>query len=217
VAFLIIRSWSDSESAESSEPVVSSTISPPTRPPPTSVPEPTPEPTPVVLGDQERVWVYADSTIVPDSCLDLVPVMIPADEPASAMGKAVRCTPAVADIFRTTYRRGPDGVLRLQSIELFVVTTPALPQPFGNEECRDIEPYLLPADQPVENAGFVAVCSWAPSARGAPPRSRIAAWSAVVEGSGAPPFPPDTPCWRMLPYLGAPRGADTVKVRCIIE
>src|SRR4029077_13868528 len=45
----------------------------------------TPAPTPIdtVLGTSERVWVYADSAIVPQACLDLLPDMIPDTAPAS--------------------------------------------------------------------------------------------------------------------------------------
>lgn len=200
----------------SSEPP--STVSVPTVPastqaPPTS----TPEPTPTVLRERELVWVYADSTIVPQSCFDLLADMIPVAAPASLAGKAVECSPGVADLFRTTYRRNPGGLLQLREVQLFVVTTPALPQPFGDEACRDIAQYLLPASQPVENAGLVAVCSWVPPVRGAPVRPRIETWSAIVKDSTRTEFPAETPCWQMLPYLGAPRGADTVKLRCVID
>jgi hypothetical protein len=169
------------------------------------------------LETSERVWVYADSTIVPETCFDLVADMIPADAPTSIAGKAVECNVGAADHVRATYQRGPDGVLHLAEVELFVLTAPSLPQPYTYSSCRDIAAYLLPASVPSEQAGFLAICSWSPTPRGSAMQPRIETWSGVPVGSSRTDFPADTPCWVMLGYLGSQLEAQTVKVRCVID
>src|SRR6185503_10739321 len=56
-------------------------------------PSPSLAPTPasVLNGSTQRVWVYEDSRIMPTSCLDLLPDMVPYTAPSSTSGKSIEC------------------------------------------------------------------------------------------------------------------------------
>jgi hypothetical protein len=134
----------------------------------------------------------------------------------NAIGKAVDCVPGVGDRFRVKYARAPDGVLHLVEVELFVLLSSAFPQLSTYYSCREVEQLLLPSSLPAEQARYVAVCRYLPPLRG-DSRPQISTWSGVPVGSPRTDFPPDTPCWRFLDYLGSQLEAETIKIRCVID
>ena len=168
------------------------------------------------LGTQQQVWIYADSSLQGESCLEFLPDMIPTTASPATPGKAVECIWDHGSQIRLTLEKDEFGVLHLVEVSHLVVTTNSLPQPYFIQSCSAIEAYLFPGNaSPEDGSATVALCRYVPPGRGADWRM-IQTWSPVLAGSDVSAFPPDTPCWHLAINLGSTLEAESVPIRCIL-
>lgn len=166
--------------------------------------EPRGSDTVLLPGAAVRVWVYGDSKINPQTCMDLLPDMIPEYALLDAPGKAASCRWPDGTT-RVDFLYDKSGVLFLNNVGVLLLAH-SRPSYGDGRPCSDLAQFLIPASVDPANVGndFV-LCYIEPPLKGHEPANPIRVWAGF--DIRAPAVAPDAPCWEFTRYLGPGREA----------
>lgn len=167
-------------------------------------------------GEEITVQVYRGSMRggSPD-CYDILADMVPSVAMATAPGEPMKCQ--LGKSGRLTFLEDDHGVRFLDGVELLLVATTALPQPYHYSQCGDLRPYLVPASPKADPSAHILVCDVQPLPRGANPGNRITITARLPENAAPATIPADTRCWELTRYLGGAVEVKTVPVSCVLD